>query len=145
MPAIIGLGWAPNNWWPEDWWPENWFPDNAETLDFDWIPTWVIPLVPDVGVLVSPDDRYVKDYYQMHSNVEKMFDIVFEGVTDTIRNRINRHYSRVTGPYLPFTWTTVPSYINEGTTMTVRYVDRSYKEQVQAKHWEIEMTFEKDI
>jgi len=113
--------------------------------DFKWNPTWVIPLVPDVGVLESPDTRYVRDRYQMHSNLEKMFELVFEGVTDTTRNNINAHYSNVTGPYWPFVWTTVPSYINEGTTMTVRYVDRSYKEEVKSRYWSIEMTFEKDI
>jgi len=119
--------------------------DEDTRADFLWTPTWVIPLVPDVGVLESPDDRYIKDRYQMHSNVEKMFDLVFEGVTDTTRNKISRHYSRVTGPYRVFDWTTVPSYINEGTTMTVRYVDRSYKEDVKSKYWTIEMTFEEDI
>jgi hypothetical protein len=139
------IGWFPDNYFPQSYWSATYWPNNAPPLDFLWTPTWVIPLVPDVGVSESPDDRYIKDYYQIHSNVEKMFDLVFEGVTDTIRNRISKHYSRVTGPYLPFIWTTVPSYINEGTTMTVRYVDRSYKEDVKSRYWTIEMTFEKDI
>jgi hypothetical protein len=118
------IGWFPDNYFPQSYWSATYWPNNAPPLDFLWTPTWVIPLVPDVGVSESPDDRYIKDYYQIHSNVEKMFDLVF---------------------YLPFIWTTVPSYINEGTTMTVRYVDRSYKEDVKSRYWTIEMTFEKDI
>ena len=112
---------------------------------FTWAPTWVYPVVPDVGVLESPDERFVKDHYLLHGNLDKTFDLVFSGVSDTGRNAIQTFYSNVTGPYYPFEWTTVPSYINEGTTMTVRFVDGSYKEEVQARYWNIECSFEKDI
>ena len=113
--------------------------------NFTWTPTWVMPRVPQYAVLITQSESFKKDYQLLDSNSIDRYDLSFDGISDTDRNAVVGHYSGVTGPYDSFIWTTVPSYLNAGTTMTVRYVSGSYKEEPSARYWSIKLSFEKDV
>ena len=113
--------------------------------NFGVTPTWVVPREEDFAVLITQSESFKKDYQLLDTNSIRVYDLTFTGVTDSIRNTIFAHRTSVTGPYDSFTWTSVPSYLNAGTTMTVRYVAKSYKEQPQARSWDIRLSFERDV
>jgi len=111
--------------------------------DFIWYPTWVEPVPVNFPVLITECENFRKDY-QIVSDVETgIFHLSFDGVTDANRNLMAAHYvSSATGPLNYFIWTTVPSYLNSGTTMVVRYIKDSYKEKPKSRCWEIELSLE---
>ena len=112
--------------------------------DFTWYPTWVEPETIDFAVSITVCENFKKDY-QAISDVElERFNLIFEGVSDANRNSMIAHYTNsATGPLHYFEWTTVPSYLNSGTTMMVRYVKDSYDEKPRSRYWNIECTFER--
>lgn len=111
--------------------------------DFDWYPTWVEPEKPDFSVLVTETENFKKDYQEISDSNTERFHLTFDGVSDSNRNSMRDHYTNsATGPLEFFTWTTVPSYLNSGTTMVVRYIKDSYKERPRPRYWEIELSFE---
>ena len=113
--------------------------------NFGVTPTWAVPREPRFAVLITPSESFKKDYQLLDTNSIKVYDLTFSGVTDSTRNSIIAHFASVTGPYDSFVWTSVPSYLNAGTTMTVRYMQNSYKEQPQARSWDIQLSFEKSV
>lgn len=113
--------------------------------DFTWTPTWVTPRPPVFAVWITDSESFKKDYQLLDTNALRFFDLDFDGVSDSTRNSIIAHFNSVTGPYDSFVWTTVPSYLNSGTTMTVRHVENSYKEIPRERHWEITFSFEKVV
>jgi len=108
-------------------------------------PTWVSPRAPVFAVLITPSESFKKDYQLLDTNSQGIYDLTFDGVLDATRNTIIAHYTGVTGPYDNFVWKSVPSYLNAGATMTVRYVLGSYKEEPRERSWQIKCSFEKDI
>jgi hypothetical protein len=111
--------------------------------DFTWYPTWVDPETISFSVSITECENFKKDYQVVSDSKTEVFNLSFDGVTDTNRNLINAHYvTSATGPLHYFTWTTVPSYLNSGSTMVVRYVKDSYKEKPKPTYWEIELSFE---
>jgi hypothetical protein len=111
--------------------------------DFSWYPTWVEPETVDFAVSITVCENFKKDYQAVSDSELTRFHLIFDGVTDTNRNSMFSHYANsATGPLQYFEWTTVPSYLNSGTTMLVRYIKDSYKEKPRPRYWEIEMSFE---
>lgn len=123
--------------------------------NFYWTATWCAPRTPKFSVIVTASESFKKDYQLLDSNAVWIYDLNFSGVSDSGRNAIMRHYTGwqsgsmvgggVTGPYEDFVWTTVPSYLSAGTTMSVRYVLGSFKEKPSSRYWDISMSFEKKI
>ena len=114
---------------------------------FQWTATWVIPRAKQWAVLITPSESFKKDYQLLDTNSIDVYDVRFDGVSDATRNSIVAHYNgQATGPYAAFEWATVPTYLNTGgTTMTVRYVPDTYKEEPQSRYWMIQLSFEKDV
>ena len=122
---------------------------------FYWTATWVTPKEPQFAVIVTASESFKKDYQLLDSNAIWVYDLSFSGVSDSGRNAMMRHYTGwqsgnmvgggVTGPFEVFVWTSVPSYLSAGTTMSVRYVPGSFKEKPSPRHWDINMSFEKNI
>jgi hypothetical protein len=111
--------------------------------DFTWYPTWVEPETVDFAVSITECENFKKDYQAVSDNRLKRFNLIFEGVLDSTRNSMAAHYTNsATGSLNFFEWTTVPSYLDSGTTMVVRYVKDSYDEKPRSRYWDIEMTFE---
>ena len=113
--------------------------------DFTWIPTWVTPRARRHAVEITRSENFKKETYLLDGNSLRVFDLEFSGVTDGVRNAISGHYSNVTGPYSSFEWTTVPSYLNAGTTMDVHYIPGSFREEPEARSWVMKMSFERDV
>ena len=113
--------------------------------NFTVTPTWVTPRAPQYAVIITMSESFKKDYQVLDSNANKIFDLTFDGVSDTTRNTILSHYSSVTGPYDSFTWKSVPSYLNEGSSMTVRYKQGTYAEEPRERSWQIKFSFEEDV
>ena len=110
--------------------------------NFTWTPTWATPRAPQFAVLITPTESFKKDYQLLDTNSINIYDLEFDGLLDATRNSIVAHFIGVTGAYDSFDWNTVPSYLDAGTTMTVRYLPGSYKERVESRHWEIKLAFE---
>ena len=113
--------------------------------NFTYIPTWVTPIAPKYAVIITQSESFKKDYQLLDTNSIQRYTLKFEGVSDTNRNLMIAHYSGVTGPYDSFSWTTVPSYLNEGASLTVRYSPGGYREKPDAAYWNIDITFEKNV
>ena len=113
---------------------------------FYWRPTYVTPVEPEFTVIITIADSFKKDYQLLDTNSMRMFDLSFSGVSDSGRNAIAKHHSSAaTGPYAVFAWTTVPSYLNSGSTLNVRYIAGSFKQEPQARSWDLSMSFEVDV
>ncbi|MFH1623545.1 MAG: hypothetical protein ABID54_00125 [Pseudomonadota bacterium] len=108
-------------------------------------PTWVYPREPVYPVIITASENFKKDYQLLDDNSQDIYDLHFDGISDAVRNTIAAHRAGVSGGYDNFVWTSVPSYLNAGTTMTVRYVRGSYNEEPRARSWEINFAFEKDV
>lgn len=111
--------------------------------DFTWTPNWVRPQKPTFPVLVTEAESGKKQRGLLDTAAARTYRLSFEGVSDAVRNAIKDHYEAQYGEYSKFSWTTVPSYINEGSSMDVYYVD--YDEDPLANGWDIDIVFEKDI
>ena len=122
---------------------------NRGTNDFQWHPTWVTPRAKLYAVLVTPSESFKKDRQLLDDNSVDIYDLEFEGVSDTNRNAILAQYSGVSAEYDSFWWNTVPTYLNVGTSLasgysglTVNYVANSYKETPRARSWDIFLSLE---
>lgn len=113
--------------------------------NFTYIPTWVKPIAPQYSVEVTPSENFKKERLLVDTNAVQKFELEFKGVSDSDRNAIIAHYKSAYGPYDSFSWTTVPSYLNEGASMTVYYVEGSYREKAKARSWDISLTVEKEV
>jgi len=110
--------------------------------DFTWTPTYVTPRASVFAVLITPSESFKKDRQLLDTNSIDIYDLEFDGTTDANRNLILNHFSGVTGPYDSFWWSTVPSYLNIGSGVTVNYVPNSYKEDPDSRYWRIRLAFE---
>jgi len=115
---------------------------NRGSYDFTWTPTWVTPRAKQYAVLITPSESFKKDRQLLDTNSIDIYDLEFDGVTDANRNLILAHYSGVTAEYDSFWWSTVPSYLNIGSGVTVNYVANSYKENPKPRSWNIALSFE---
>jgi hypothetical protein len=118
---------------------------NRGDFDFTWTPTWVTPRAKQWPVLITQSESFKKDYQLLDTNSLNVYELEFDGVTDSTRNAILNHFTGVTGPYDSFWWSTVPSYLNIGSGVTVRYLPGSYQESPRARYWEITFSFEEDV
>jgi hypothetical protein len=114
--------------------------------DFTWYPTWVETEAPDFAVSITECENFKKDYQVIDGDKLETFNLTFDGILDSNRNSMLVHYTNsAIGSYNYFEWTTVPSYLDSGTTMDVRYVKDSYKEEVRSRYWYIECSFERQV
>ena len=113
--------------------------------NFSFTHTWATPVAPKYAVFITQSESFKKDYQLLDTNSIQKYTLRFDGISDSDRNLIVAHYSGVTGPYDSFSWTTVPSYLNEGGALTVRYVPGGYRERPSATYWTIDIIFEKNV
>lgn len=114
----------------------------------DVTPTWVYPIEETYNVIVTQSENLKKQFDLLSVTPARQFRLVWSGVTDGDFAALLSHYRSVSGEYGLFTWDCVPSYINGGgglgVSMDGRWVG-SPKWDPKAKHWELEMVFEKNI
>ena len=78
------------------------------------------------------------------SEPDRTFKLKFNGQTDTEKNAIKAHYDSQYGDGDPFYWTTVPSDIDSGTNIYVRYKSISFDKIMNNIH-EISIEFQEEI
>ena len=109
--------------------------------NFIWDPQFVYPKTPNFQTHETPSDTAKKEVLLIDSTPVKKWELLFKAETLLIRNSILAHYNGQYGNYTPFTWSSVPGYIEGGVPLYVRYSD--YQEKpLDAGIWEIRATFE---
>jgi len=87
-----------------------------------------------------------KEYYKLTSNAQVQYRLRFTAVNSSTMNTILGHYDACFGAYDSFTWTTVPSYISSGSSMSCHWVANTLDiTPAGMKYWNIEGIFEKDV
>lgn len=114
---------------------------------FTFVPTWVYPIEPEFYNIITPSESQKKEYFNLSSTSVDKYRLRFSGVTDTTYNGgsgILDHFNGQYGGYQSFPWTSVPSYINSGASITGRWIDGTFKATPLSNGWDIEIEFEKD-
>ncbi len=112
---------------------------------FTIVPNSVIELVPEYNNVISQTESMKKEYFNVSANAVRKFKLDFKAVTNTVRNNILDHYKAQSGGYYPFSWQTIPSYIDSGANMTGRWAEGSYSESHISNLFKISITFEKQV
>ena len=116
-------------------------------------PSWVLPEEPQYYTLITQTESMKKHYTNLSgtSSVER-FKLQWTRMTDATFAILKAFYHARKGGYESFTWHCVPSYIDtdadgtaDGSDMTGRFVEGTFKFRPQAKFWEAEVTFEKEV
>ena len=111
---------------------------------FTLTPSVVIPNEPDYNNIVTPSESMKKEYINLSSTPTEQYMIKIKVLTSTQMNTWLTHFKDNSGEYYPFSWTSVPSYINGGSAMSGRWVKGSWKATpLSAGKWACEATFEK--
>jgi len=113
--------------------------------DFSLKPTWVEPESPEYHNVITKAESYKKVFTNISTTPTRIFKLKFDGLSDTDYATLKTHYEGRMGGYDSFSWTSVPAYIDSGTSKTGRWVDGSLKATPQAKHWEVEIQFEQEV
>ena len=108
-------------------------------------PNSVLELVPEYNNVISQTESMKKEYFNISANAVRKFKLEFKAVTSTVRNAILDHYKAQSGGYYPFSWQTVPSYIDSGANIIGRWVEESYNESHASNKFKISLTFEKQV
>jgi len=116
-------------------------------------PTWVLPQEPEYYTLVTQTESMKKHYANLSgtSSVER-FKLMWTRMTDANFAYLKGFYHDRKGGYESFTWHTVPAYIDtdadgvaDGSDMDGRWVEGTFRFRPQAKFWEAEVVFEKEV
>lgn len=109
--------------------------------NFIWDPQFVEPKTPEYQTHETPSDTVKKEILLIDSTPVKKWELLFKAENLLTRNTLLAHYNGQCGKYLPFTWLSVPGYIEFGVPQYVRYAN--YQEKpLEAGLWKILMTFE---
>jgi hypothetical protein len=112
--------------------------------NFIWEPEYVTPKKSYPVYLTPSEIPGKKEALLLDDNPELIYSLTFKAVDPADRLSILAHYDGRFGPYSTFTWNGVPSNINGGAAMTVRYAESNpYSEKpLEAGLWEIQINFE---
>ena len=112
---------------------------------FSTIPNKVIPLVPEYHNIITTSESMKKEYLNLSATSVDKYKLIFNAVTNAVKETIQTHYKDQSGGYYPFSWQSVPSYIGSGANITGRWIDESLKMTPIGKDlWMCEIVFEKD-
>lgn len=75
---------------------------------------------------------------------DQQFTVIYRGIDDTKKDEIMNHHSGQYGDASPFYWRNVPTYINSGTDMYVRY-NSIETIRVFNNLWEVTIVFDAEI
>jgi len=115
---------------------------------FTYVPTWVFPEEREFHTIITQAESMKKEYYNMSgaSSVDR-YKCVFSGVTDTTYDGgtgILDHFIGQSAGYQSFKFSSMPSYVLNGSSVTGRWVAGTLKETPLANAWNLELVFEHD-
>lgn len=118
----------------------------APGANFTLTPNEVIPLEPEYHTIITPSEAMKKEYLNISTTPIERYQLNFSKLSNTDKELLLTHFKDNSGGYYPFSWTSVPSYIGGGTSMTGRWVIGSLKmSPVWRKYWACQITFEKAV
>lgn len=108
--------------------------------------TEVVTQEPKYNNIITQAESMKKEYYNLSSIPTEIFVLKFHALTNTQRDTLLDHYNDQSGGYYLFSWQSVPSYINGGSNISGRWVDKSLKmTPVSWNWWSCSLSFEKNI
>lgn len=111
---------------------------------FSLTPSVVIPFEPDYYNIESSSESMKKEYLNISATPVEKWTIRIKVLTSTQMNTWLTHFKDNSGAYYPFSWTSVPPYINGGSNITGRWVKGTWKATpLSADKWACEAVFEK--
>jgi len=114
--------------------------------NFTVTPTVVEHDLRDHNIIETQAEDMKKEYYKLSNTPTVRYRLVFNAISTTVMNSILDHYSSCYGGYDNFTWTSVPSYIESGSNLTGRWVEKSLSiAPARMARWNVEILFEKDV
>lgn len=115
----------------------------AAGADFTLVPNLVVPLEPIYNNVMPQSESMKKEYLNLSATPTEQFALTFKALTSANMATIRTHFKDNSGGYYPFTWKSVPSYIDSGSNKTGRWVEKSLKiSPVGNTRWQVEITFE---
>ena len=120
--------------------------------DFTIVPTWVEPLEPEFHNIVTPSESMKKNYQNISTNAILKYKLIFKGLGETNFWLLRNHYYDRQGGYASFVWTSVPAWIDtnqddlaDGSNITGRWVEGTFKSKPKAASWDAEIVFEEAV
>jgi len=121
--------------------------------DFIWKPDDVNPGTPRDNILRSPSENFKQTFYEVDSNVEQFFTLLFGNISKTLdqsanyRDAIYAHFIANKMFLTNFNWTNVPTYISgdHGSSISVRYWDYDEVPIADGNIWNVTVVFRKEV
>jgi len=100
----------------------------------------------EYNIIETQSEDMKKEYYKLSDTPTVRYRLHFKAVSSSTMGTILAHYDSAFGSYDSFSWTSVPSYIEAGASLTGRWVNDSIKiSEVGMKFWNVQILFEKAI
>ena len=116
-------------------------------------PNWMTPLEPEFYTIISSAESQKKNYMNISGSTPVMkYKCTWDAMTDAKFWTLYNHFFANKGGYDYFLFHCVPSYIDtdqsgtgDGADMTGRWVEGTFKFQLEPKSWKAEIVFEKQV
>ena len=116
----------------------------APGADFTMIPHEVEIIAPYYSNAISASESMKKEFFNLSATPIERYNLKFLALTSTELGTLRTHYKDNSGGYYPFTWKSVPTYIDAGANITGRWVDGSFTvASVAGLYWSCNIAFEK--
>ncbi len=114
--------------------------------NFTVTPNLVTIVKKEYHIIETQAEDMNKEYYKLSNNPQVRYRLHFAGVDSSTMNTILAHYDAAYGPYDSFSWTTVPSYIESGSSITGNWVKGTLGITNNGMmHWNVELVIEKQV
>ncbi len=111
---------------------------------FTLTPNEVVPVQSEYNNVQSQTESMKKEYFQVSATPVDRYKLFFKVLSDAERQTLENHNKDQSDDYFPFSWTSVPNYINGGSNITGRWVKKSLDmTPIQSGKWKCSITFEK--
>jgi len=92
---------------------------------FTLTPNQVVELEPIYNNVITESESMKKEFLNLSATALQRYKLSFKALTTANKDVLIAHYKDQSGGYYPFSWSSVPSYIESGTSITGRWVDGS--------------------
>ena len=111
---------------------------------FTLAPSEVIELEPIYNNVITPSESMKKEFFNLSATALQRYHIKFNVLTTANKDILLAHFKAQSGGYYPFSWTSVPAYIESGANITGRWVDGSLSiTPIGYKRWNCSVIMEK--
>jgi len=118
----------------------------AAGADFTLVPSVVEILEPVYNNVTSQSESMKKEYINIAATPMERYRLSFKALSSTDMATLRTHFKDNSGDYYPFTWKSVPSYVDAGANKTGRWVAGTLKISPNAElYWSCEVTFETQV